>query len=206
MSNNVSRFYHLSTYATISVKSEPIVNLCGIDEAGRGPLAGPLVMAGVILHRSVEGLNDSKKLSEKKRELLFDQIRSVSSHHIVRFGPEKIDEMGISWCLSEGLRSILHHLHADDYLFDGNSTFGVQGLRTMVKADATVPEVSAASILAKVTRDREMIELSSLYPEYGFDGHKGYGSAAHTEAIRTYGYCDIHRKSFKLKALQPTLF
>jgi len=182
------------------------VDLCGIDEAGRGPLAGPLVMAGVILHRPVEGLNDSKKLSEKKRELLFDEILAASSHHIVRFGPDQIDEMGISWCLSEGLRSILRHLNAADYLFDGNSTFRVQGIRTMVKADASIPEVSAASILAKVTRDREMIELSSLYPEYGFEGHKGYGSAAHTEALRKYGYCEIHRKSFKLKALQPSLF
>lgn len=182
------------------------MKLCGIDEAGRGPLAGPLVMAGVILHRPIEGLNDSKKLSEKKRELLFDEIITSSSHHIVRFGPEQIDEQGISKCLSEGLRSILSALTANDYLFDGNSTFGVEGLRTMVKADATIPEVSAASILAKVTRDREMLELAPLYPQYGFEGHKGYGSATHIEAIRKYGYCEIHRKTFKLKALQPSLF
>ncbi|MDO9207463.1 MAG: ribonuclease HII, partial [Sulfuricurvum sp.] len=93
-----------------------------------------------------------------------------------------------------------------DYLYDGNCSFGIPGLKTLVKADATVPEVSAASILAKVSRDREMIELSSLYPQYGFEGHKGYGSSAHIEAIRKYGYCDIHRKSFKLKSLQATLF
>jgi ribonuclease HII len=93
-----------------------------------------------------------------------------------------------------------------DYLYDGNSTFGVSGLKTLVKADATIPEVSAASILAKVTRDREMIELAKHYPQYGFKGHKGYGSQKHIEAIKKFGQCDIHRKSFKLKALQETLF
>lgn len=180
--------------------------LCGIDEAGRGPIAGPLVMAGVILKAPVEGLNDSKQLSEKKREFLFDQILENAHYHIVRFGPEEVDEHGISACLSMGLRQIQEALESDDYLFDGNSTFGVSGLRTMVKADAEIPEVSAASILAKVTRDREMVELASEYPEYGFEGHKGYGSKAHVEAIKVHGYCEIHRRSFRLKALEPTLF
>lgn len=180
--------------------------LCGIDEAGRGPLAGPLTLAGVILHQPIEGLNDSKKLTEKKREELFEIITQNSTYHIVRFSSESIDELGLSACLATGLREIMSALGEVDYLYDGNSTFGVNGLRTMVKADATIPEVSAASILAKVTRDREMIELASLYPQYGFDGHKGYGSAGHIEAIRQYGYCEIHRKSFKLKTLQPTLF
>lgn len=180
--------------------------LCGIDEAGRGPLAGPLYIAGVIFHKPIDGLADSKKLSEKKREALFDIIRDGTTYHIARFDAEQIDTLGISACLAQGLREIMKALGEADYLYDGNSTFGVSGLRTLVKADATVPEVSAASILAKVSRDREMVELASRYPEYGFDGHKGYGSAAHIEAIREYGYCDIHRKSFKLKALQPTLF
>lgn len=180
--------------------------LCGIDEAGRGPIAGPLVMAGVILHEPIEQLNDSKQLSEKKREALFPQIQEKASFHIERFSAEQIDEHGISWCLSEGLKGILSHLHAEDYLFDGNSTFGVSGLRTMIKADALIPEVSAASILAKVTRDREMVECAKQFPEYGFEGHKGYGTQAHVEAIKTHGYSPIHRKSFKLKALQPTLF
>lgn len=182
------------------------MKLCGIDEAGRGPLAGPLVMAGVILHQNIHGLNDSKKLSEKKRELLFDEILTKSTHHIVRFDAAIIDELGISACLAAGLHEIMEHIENADYLFDGNSTFGVNGLRTMVKADALIPEVSAASILAKVTRDREMVKMSALYPSYGFHGHKGYGSAAHIEAIRQYGHCAIHRKSFKLKALQPSLF
>lgn len=180
--------------------------LCGIDEAGRGPLAGPLYIAGVILHSPVEGLGDSKKLTEKKREALFETIRERTTHHVARFDAAQIDALGISKCLAQGLREIMEALGEADYLYDGNSTFGVSGLRTLVKADATVPEVSAASILAKVLRDREMVELAPLYPEYGFEGHKGYGSAAHIEAIRKYGYCEIHRQSFKLKALQPTLF
>lgn len=180
--------------------------LCGIDEAGRGPLAGPLTIAGVILQQPISGLNDSKKLTEKKREELFEIICQNASFHIARFSAAQIDEHGLSYCLATGLREIMSTLGEADYLYDGNSKFGVSGLRTMVKADATVPEVSAASILAKVTRDREMIQLASLYPQYGFDGHKGYGCAAHIEAIRQHGYCDIHRKTFKLKALQPSLF
>lgn len=182
------------------------MNFCGIDEAGRGPLAGSLYIAGVILHTPVDGLGDSKKLSEKKREQLFDIIIAHSTHHIARFDAAQVDTLGISACLAQGLREIMHALGEADYLYDGNSTFGVSGLRTLVKADATVPEVSAASILAKVSRDREMVELSHRYPQYGFEGHKGYGSAGHIEAIRQHGYCEIHRKSFKLKALQPSLF
>lgn len=179
---------------------------CGIDEAGRGPLAGALYIAGVILHQPIEGLADSKKLTEKKRELLFEQILENSTYHIARFDAKQIDTLGMSACLAQGLRDIIHTLGDADYLYDGNSTFGVTGLKTLVKADATVSEVSAASILAKVSRDREMVALSSLYPQYGFEAHKGYGTASHVEAIRQYGYCDIHRKSFKLKALQPVLF
>ena len=182
------------------------MKLCGIDEAGRGPLAGPLVMAGVVLHKSITGLNDSKKLSEKKRNLLYDLIVENSMYRIVRFSAEQIDTLGLSACLKKGLEEIIHSLDADDFLFDGNSKFGVNGLRTLIKADTLIPEVSAASILAKVTRDREMIEVDSLYPGYGFSDHKGYGTAIHIQAIQKYGYCDIHRKSFKLKVLQPSLF
>lgn len=179
---------------------------CGIDEAGRGPLAGPLMIAGVILHQEIVGLNDSKKLSEKKREQLFDEIIEHSTYHIARFSAEQIDTIGLSKCLAAGLHEIMETIGEADYLYDGNSTFGVSGLKTLIKADATVPEVSAASILAKVTRDREMDALASLYPQYGFEAHKGYGSKKHIDAIRQYGYCAIHRQSFKLKALQPTLF
>jgi ribonuclease HII len=180
--------------------------LCGIDEAGRGPIAGPLVMAGVILLAPVEGLCDSKQLSEKKREALYDVITENAAYHIVRFSAQQIDDDGISACLAGGLKEIMRVLDEADYLFDGNSTFGVRGLRTQVKADVDVPEVSAASILAKVTRDREMVTLAETYPQYGFENHKGYGTAAHVEAIKQYGYCAVHRRSFRLKALQPTLF
>lgn len=182
------------------------MSLCGIDEAGRGPIAGALVMAGVILKKEIPGLNDSKQLSEKKREAFFPIIMENSHYHIVSFSALDIDEKGISKCLAAGLESIMKNLQSDDFLFDGNSTFGVSGLRTMVKADAQIPEVSAASILAKVTRDREMVEFAKTFPQYGFEGHKGYGTKVHVEAIKEHGYCEIHRKSFKLKALQPALF
>ena len=182
------------------------MSLCGIDEAGRGPIAGSLVMAGVVLNNHIAGLNDSKVLSEKKREALFPLIIENSRYHIVSFTAQQIDEIGISKCLAEGLKSIMEHLDSEDFLFDGNSTFGVSGLRTMIKADAKIPEVSAASVLAKVTRDREMVELAKKFPEYGFEGHKGYGTKVHVDAIKKHGYCQIHRRSFKLKALEPTLF
>ncbi len=178
--------------------------LCGIDEAGRGPLAGPLVMAGVILTDQVEGLMDSKKLSEKKREMLYPQIIDASRYHIVVFTHAQIDEQGISYCLHEGLEQIKASLPDAYYLFDGNSTFGVEYIETMIKADAKIPEVSAASILAKVTRDRMMKDYALDYPEYGFEKHKGYGTAAHVEAMRKYGRCIIHRHTFRVKALDET--
>lgn len=184
-----------------------IVPLCGIDEAGRGPLAGPLVMAGVILTDSIEGLTDSKKLSGKRREELYKNIITASKHNIVVFSHARIDDEGISMCLHDGLEMIRKAIGEADYLFDGNSTFGVEGVSTMIKADLKVPEVSAASILAKVTRDRIMDNYAGVYPEYGFDKHKGYGTKAHIEAIGRLGRCDIHRKTFRIKVLdEPTLF
>lgn len=181
--------------------------LCGIDEAGRGPLAGSLVMAGVILTSEVEGLMDSKKLSEKRREALYPLILANSSYHIVSFSPNDVDELGISECLHRGLLAIQKHLPDVDYLFDGNSTFGVDNIRTMVKADTKVAEVSAASILAKVTHDKEIVSQAKLYPEYGFEKHKGYGTKAHIEALLKYGRSPIHRKSFRVKGLdEPKLF
>ncbi len=177
------------------------IELCGIDEAGRGPLAGPLVIAGVILTDEVAGLMDSKKLSEKKREMLYPQIINASRYHIAVFTHTQIDEQGISHCLHEGLEQIKASLFDASYLFDGNSTFGVEGIETMVKADTKIPEVSAASILAKVTRDRIMNDYALEYPEYAFEKHKGYGTAAHVEAMRRHGRCAIHRYTFRVKAL-----
>lgn len=175
--------------------------LCGIDEAGRGPLAGDLVMAGVILKNEIKGLMDSKLLSEKRREAFYPKIIENSLYHIVSFSPKEIDDKGLSFCLSEGLEKIKENLEAKVYLFDGNQTFGVLGISTMIKADSKVAEVSAASILAKVTHDRAIREASKKYPLYGFEKHKGYGTKSHIAAIKKYGYCDLHRRSFKVKAL-----
>jgi len=180
--------------------------LCGIDEAGRGPIAGDLVMAGCILHSHVDGLNDSKKLSAKKREFLYEQIIPNSTYHVVKFSAKDIDDNGISVCLKKGLIEIMATLTCKEYLFDGNTNFGVVGLPTMIKADGKIAEVSAASIIAKVTHDRDILIEANKYPEYQFEKHKGYGTALHVEMIKKYGYCPIHRRSYKLKALADTLF
>ncbi len=177
--------------------------LCGIDEAGRGPLAGPLVVAGVIINEPIEGLNDSKALSEKKRELLFDEIKKKCSYHIVFTNAKEIDEKGISTCLRNSIKEIINVLknHKIEFLMDGNTSFGISTLQHKIKADASVLEVSAASILAKVSRDRYMIKISKKYPNYDFEKHKGYGTKLHVEKIKEFGRSDEHRHSFKLKEL-----
>ena len=186
--------------------------LCGIDEAGRGPFAGPLVVAGAVLKNPVKELDDSKKLTEKKREKLFELIKQNSHYHIVFKTNRQIDEDGISKCLSDSIKEIIDKLSAKQYLMDGNTSFGIPNLQHLVKADGLIAEVSAASILAKVSRDRYMCEIAKEYPEYLFEKHKGYGTKAHIEAIRAYGFSDLHRKSFKIKQLEhltlsePSLF
>ncbi len=177
--------------------------LCGIDEAGRGPIAGPLVVAGVVLIEEINGLNDSKVLSEKKREKLFEEITKKSKYHIVFTDAKTIDEKGLSFCLKNSISEIMETLENDcnEFLMDGNTTFGIQTLNCKIKADATVPQVSAASILAKVSRDRYMCEISAKYFQYDFAKHKGYGTKAHVEAIKKFGRSDEHRVTFKLKAL-----
>ncbi|MGJ0335622.1 ribonuclease HII [Aliarcobacter cryaerophilus] len=181
-------------------------NLCGIDEAGRGPLAGPMVVAGVILEKDILGLNDSKVLSEKKREKLFDEIKEKSKYHIVFKSAKEIDDFGISFCLKSSILEIIENLKefSDNFLMDGNTNFGIENLQKEIKADAKYAQVSAASILAKVSRDRFMDEISPLYANYNFHKHKGYGTKAHIEAIRKFGRSDIHRFSFKLKTLGET--
>ena len=181
-------------------------NLCGIDEAGRGPLAGPMVVAGVILEKDILGLNDSKVLSEKKREKLFDEIKEKSKYHIVFKSAKEIDDFGISFCLKSSILEIMEQLQefSNNFLMDGNTNFGIQNLQKEIKADAKYAQVSAASILAKVSRDRFMDEISPLYANYNFHKHKGYGTKSHIEAIRKFGRSDIHRFSFKLKALGET--
>lgn len=178
--------------------------LCGIDEAGRGPLAGPMTVAGVIFKNRVEGLDDSKKLSEKKREALFDIIKENCHYHIVFTDAKTIDEKGLSTCLKNSIKEIMQTLksNCDEFLMDGNTSFGITTLQHKIKADASVEEVSAASVLAKVSRDRYMVEIASKYPQYNFEKHKGYGTKAHFEKIKEFGRCEEHRLSFKLKALE----
>ena len=177
--------------------------LCGIDEAGRGPIAGPLVVSGVILLKNIVGLNDSKVLSEKKREKLFDEIKEKSKYHIVFTSAKIIDEKGLSFCLKNSITEIMANLkeYCNEFLMDGNTNFGISNLSYKIKADASIPQVSAASILAKVSRDRYMLNISKDFPNYNFAKHKGYGTKAHIEAIKQFGRSSEHRYTFRLKAL-----
>ncbi|MDR2099998.1 MAG: ribonuclease HII [Campylobacteraceae bacterium] len=180
--------------------------LCGIDEAGRGCIAGPLAVAGCVLQGNVKGLADSKTLTPKKRAELFGQITEKSLYKILLFSHNEVDEKGLSFCLREAILAIKEHFAECEILMDGNCSFGVCGIKTMIKADAKVSEVSAASILAKVTRDNYMLEMDRLYPQWQFAKHKGYGSALHIKMIRQFGESPIQRKSFRIKALEATLF
>lgn len=181
--------------------------LCGIDEAGRGCIAGPLVVAGVVMSENIDGVGDSKALSEKKRETLFEIIQAKSRYKIVFCDNDMIDNKGLSYCLGYAIKIIKAHFSECDILMDGNSSFGVSNVGTMVKADAKIPEVSAASILAKVSRDHYMYSISDEFFNYSFKKHKGYGTALHVKEISEFGYSKIHRKSFKIKSLRkPTLF
>ncbi len=180
--------------------------ICGIDEAGRGALAGPLAVAGVVLLKEIDGLDDSKKLSPKKREELFEKIIKNARYEIVFTDNETIDRIGLSKAIKISILKIKEVLKADVYVMDGKTSFGVDGVEAIVKADSLVKEVSAASILAKVSRDRIMKELDDKYPQYLFKEHKGYGTKKHRELIEKYGMSEIHRKSFKIKSLRyPSL-
>jgi len=181
--------------------------LCGIDEAGRGCIAGPLVVAGCVLKEPIDGLADSKKLTAKKRDELFKVIKQKSDFTIVWFSHSRVDSWGLSKCLHVALKRIKKYFDGYEILMDGNSNFGVDGINTLIKADATIAQVSAASILAKVSRDRFMLRMDSRYPLYGFKNHKGYGAKAHIEAIKLHGPSPIQRHTFVLKSLkQPSLF
>ncbi len=179
--------------------------ICGTDEAGAGPLAGPVYAAAVILKKDfkIEGLNDSKKLSEKKREKLFDIIVKESLDYSIAFVDEKIiDEINILQARMLAMRLAVDGLKVkpDFLLVDGNSDPNAD-LDTLciVGGDAKSASVAAASILAKVSRDRFMLEMAEKYPQYGFDKHKGYGTKQHINAIKAFGICPIHRKTFLTK-------
>ena len=176
--------------------------VCGVDEAGRGPLCGPVVAAAVILpcDLEIEGLNDSKKLSEKKREQLFDVIcRSAVAYSIAYGTVEQINATNILEATMGAMRQAIDTLpvKADYALIDGNIARGFNiPAKAVVHGDAISPSIAAASILAKVTRDRLCIELDAEYPMYGIAKHKGYGTKAHMDALRQYGPSPIHRKKF----------
>ncbi len=176
--------------------------ICGIDEAGRGPLAGPVVAGAVILPKDCKllYLNDSKQLSEKRREELYTQIMetAVSVGVGISF-PERIDEINILQATYEAMREAICALsHKPDLLLNDAVTIPQVQIKQVpiIKGDAKSISIAAASIIAKVTRDRLMVKYDELYPEYGFASHKGYGSAMHMEAIRKYGPTPIHRESF----------
>ena len=161
--------------------------ICGIDEAGRGPLAGPVVVAGAIMPEDsmIEGVNDSKKVSEKKREILDEKI---------------IDEINILNATKKGLTQVVggQKVKPDIIIVDALNNIDTLGIpyTPIIKGDALAYSISCASIIAKVTRDRIMRQMDEIYPEYGFAGHKGYGTAKHIAAIKEYGLCKIHRRSF----------
>ena len=182
--------------------AEGFTAVCGCDEAGRGPLCGPVVAAAVILPRGlvIEGLNDSKKISEKKREKLYDEIiEKAVAYGIAEATPEEIDEYNILNASMLAMRRAVEKLavKADFALIDGNCSRGFEiPTETVVKGDAKSASIAAASILAKVTRDRQCIELDREYPEYNIAKHKGYPTKEHMDAVRKYGVAPIYRKSF----------
>ena len=182
--------------------------ICGVDEAGRGPLAGPVCAAAVILPRGLEidGLNDSKKLTEKKREALYDPIREQAIAYGIAFATvEEIEELNILNATFLAMNRAIEQLNPvpELALIDGNRSTGIRfPSRCVVKGDARCADIAAASVLAKVTRDRYMLEMAGKYPAYHFEQHKGYGTRLHYEALRKYGPSPIHRMSF-LKKLYP---
>lgn len=176
--------------------------VCGVDEAGRGPLCGPVAAAACILPRGlvIEGLNDSKKLTEKKREALYDEIcKNAIAYSVVLGSVEEINETDILSTTLHAMRRAIDSLDPkpDFALIDGNITRGFTlPVKAVVHGDAISPSIAAASILAKVTRDRICIELDEKYPQYGIAKHKGYGTKAHMDALREHGACEIYRTKF----------
>jgi len=176
--------------------------VAGVDEAGRGPLAGPVVAAAVILddQNPIAGLNDSKKLTALRREKLYDEIRAKAlCCSVAQASVEEIDQLNILQATMLAMRRAVEGLRLKPakVLVDGNRLPVLDVLaEAIVQGDATIPAISAASILAKVTRDRWCAELDQRFPEYGFAGHKGYGTAEHLAALRTHGACPEHRKTF----------
>ena len=187
------------------IYDEGFTLLCGVDEAGRGPLAGPVCAAAVMLPRGhvIKGLNDSKKLTEKRREELYDVIRSESVSYGIAFASvEEIETLNILGATFLAMNRAIEQLSPapELALIDGNRTKGIEvPARSIVKGDSKCADIAAASVLAKVTRDRYMLEMAEKYPQYHFEQHKGYGTKLHYEALREYGPSPIHRMSFLKK-------
>lgn len=182
-----------------------IERICGVDEAGRGPLAGPVCAAAVILPRGfvIEGLDDSKKLSEKKRDALFDVIKESAISYGIAFATvEEIEEFNILSATMLAMNRAIAQLDPKPQLalIDGNRNKEIEiNSQCVVKGDSRCADIAAASILAKVTRDRYMLEMAEKYPQYHFEKHKGYGTKLHYEALREHGPSEIHRMSFLRK-------
>ena len=185
------------------IYNSEIETICGIDEAGRGPLAGPVVVAAVIMPKDsmIEGVNDSKKVSEKKREVLYEQIiNEAISYGVGIIDQKRIDEINILNATKEGLTKAIKELKVKPQriLVDALTHIDTCGIpyTSIIKGDAKSYSIAAASIIAKVTRDRIMRQWDEIYPQYGFEKHKGYGTKMHIDAIREYGLCPLHRLSF----------
>ena len=180
-----------------------INKICGIDEAGRGPLAGPVVVAAVIMPQDsmIEGVNDSKKISEKKREKLYEEItQNAIAWGVGIIDQNEIDNINILNATKKGLTTALTELKEKPEIILVDALTGIDTLgipyQSIIKGDAKSYSIAAASIIAKVTRDRIMKQWDEVYPKYGFEKHKGYGTKAHIDAIKENGICPIHRKTF----------
>ena len=178
-------------------------NICGIDEAGRGPLAGPVVVAGVIMPKDsmIEWVNDSKKVTERRREILYEKIKEEAiSYSIAVIDHNIIDDRNILNATKQGVTEVVDGLDVkpDLIIVDALTHINTRGIpyEPIIKGDAKCYNIAAASILAKVTRDRIMRQWDEIYPQYGFAAHKGYGTAKHIAAIKEYGLCPIHRITF----------
>ena len=178
-------------------------NICGIDEAGRGPLAGPVVVAGVIMPKDsmIEWVNDSKKVTERRREILYEKIKEEAiSYSIAVIDHNIIDDINILNATKQGVTKVVDGLAVkpDLIIVDALTHINTRGIpyEPIIKGDAKCYNIAAASILAKVTRDRIMRQWDEIYPQYGFAAHKGYGTARHIAAIKEYGLCPIHRLTF----------
>ena len=201
----IEKYERLSSYEN-EYLSRGFTRIAGIDEAGRGPLAGPVVAAACVLDPGVKilGLDDSKKLTAKKRDALFDEIREKAlCYSVCRAEAELIDEINIleatKKCMRDCVKGLIDQgVPPEVLLIDAVKLEGtdVEVVVPIIKGDATSYSIAAASIIAKVTRDREMTEADKLWPEYGFARNKGYGTKEHIEALKKYGPCPIHRRSF----------